>query len=86
MKETELASIIKEIIGETVEAVQEVFDEEIKPLVKFGSPQEVIGKPYEQWDEQDFYKAQSILPKIFEPGGYVAGKEVDALLEMEKEV
>lgn len=85
MRESEIVSLIKEIIAETLEAVQEVYDEQIAPMVRFGSPSEVIGKPYEQWNAQDHARAQAVIPHIY-TNGYVAGKEVDSLLEAEKGV
>lgn len=86
MDEKEFIAVIDEAIKEVGEILDEIFKEYIDPLTEFGSPAKVIGKPYEQWTPADHARAQAIKPEWYENGGYVARKEVDAVLKLEAEV
>ncbi|MFA5379622.1 MAG: hypothetical protein WC455_27940 [Dehalococcoidia bacterium] len=84
VKKAELVELIQECIDESIEAAIEVFNEEIAPLLDFGSPAKVIGKPYEQWTGDELMKARAIFGTKLED--YIADKEVNELLQMEREV
>lgn len=84
VKESEMVALIKEVITETLEAVKEVYDEEIAPLVKFGSPEKVMEAKYEDWTPEQLEMARFIFGQKLE--GFIANKEVNALLELESEV
>ena len=53
MKPTKLTQAIEKVVGAKVRAVEQVVKELIDPLAKLGNPEELIGKPYEQWTPMD---------------------------------
>jgi hypothetical protein len=84
VKKSELVEIIEETIDEVIKATLEVFHEQMDDLLDFGSPAKVIGKPYEQWTGDELMKARAIFGTKLED--YIADKEVNELLQMEREV
>ena len=53
MKKTNLEKAMDKAIEVKLKAVDLLLEELIEPLDKLGSPEELIGKPYESWDAQD---------------------------------
>jgi len=53
MKDTELTKAIDKATEVKLQAVDKLVKELIKPLEKIGNPEDVLGKPYEQWSPQD---------------------------------
>ncbi len=83
VKESEMVALIKEQIALTLEAAKEVFDEQIGPMLKFGSIEKVMG-PYEQWQENEFMTAQQIFgAKKLED--FIAPKEIADMYRQEAE-
>lgn len=60
MKKPELDKAIDKAIEVKLKAVDQLVKEFIEPLEKVGNPEELIGKPYEQWTAQDFQLLASI--------------------------
>lgn len=54
MKQTDLTRAIDEVVALKIRAVDQVIEELVEPLLDLGSPEKIIGKPYESWSEQDF--------------------------------
>jgi len=53
MKDTELTKAIDKATEVKLQAVDKLVKELIEPLEKIGNPEDVLGKPYEQWSPQD---------------------------------
>ena len=81
MKQSELTEIMNEVIDETIEAVMEVFEEDIAPLLERGTPGTAIGKKYEDWTPGDFEKARAIFGNKLDD--YIAPKEIKSMYEAE---
>jgi|WetSurMetagenome_2_1015567.scaffolds.fasta_scaffold442314_2 hypothetical protein len=69
---SEYEELVAEIVAEDMELIQEVIKEEIAPLVKFGNPETLIGKPYELWTPQDL----QMLSQIYGTGDTVLSRLV----------
>jgi uncharacterized protein (DUF4213/DUF364 family) len=65
-----------------IEVLQDVKKSDIDPLTKFGRPEEVVGKKYDEWNVAEFQKAAQIFaPKVLEE--FIAKKEIPKMYEME---
>ena len=53
MNKTDLEKSMDRAIEVKLKAVDLLVEELIEPLEKIGSPEALIGKPYEQWTAQD---------------------------------
>ena len=49
----DLNSLIAEMIEEDLAILDELIEEEIKPLADLGDPEKLIGKKIEDWTQQD---------------------------------
>ena len=57
------SDMIAELLKEDMALVEELFEEEIKPLTDLGDPEKLLGKKYEQWTQEDImYLAQIYGP------------------------
>jgi len=63
MKKTSLTIASQEIIELKLKVADEFIEEIIEPLGEIGSPEKLIGKPYEQWTPADI----QILGQIYGP-------------------
>ena len=85
MKETNLTNSIDDVIAVKLEAIDWYLKEYAKPLLdSVGSPEKLIGKPYEQWLQQDIQTMQGIYGNSLEK--FIAKKEIDHLYALEKQV
>jgi len=80
---------LQEIIDLETKRVIEVYNDfkknEIDPIADVGNPEEIIGKPYEQWTPQDIQKLQSVYVYDIEPlEKFVASKEIDKLFKTQE--
>lgn len=79
--------LTNEIMKEWLEIADEVIDEMVKPILDLGNPEKVIGKKYDEWNEQDLQRAaiayQSQPEKL---DSFIAKKEITKLYELEKKV
>ena len=53
MVEDDLNSVIAEMIEEDLAILDELVEEEIKPLADLGDPEKLIGKKFEEWTPED---------------------------------
>ena len=54
-------------------------------MADVGSPEEIIGKKYEQWTPQDLQTLQSVYVYDIEPlEKFVASKEIDKLFKTQE--
>ena len=53
MKETELTKAIEQAVDLKLKAIDRLVEELVEPLEKVGNPEDLLGKPYEQWSPQD---------------------------------
>ena len=70
-----------------LEAAEQVVRELIDPLEKFGNPETLIGKPYEEWTPQDLNMLITLYGKE-EPNplsNLIFRKTYDAVKELENE-
>jgi hypothetical protein len=85
---SEYIDLVNEVLKEELEVIQEVITEDIEPLVKFGSPEKLIGKPYEFWTPVD----KQLLAQIYgnDPNSplvkLIVSKEFDKLQALKAEV
>jgi len=61
MKETPLIKAINKAVEVKMEAVNRLLKDLVEPLGDVGNPEKLIGKPYEQWSQQDLM----MLSKIY---------------------
>jgi len=85
MKEIPFTTAIDRFLEVKLKAVDKLIEELIEPLADIGSPEKLIGKPYETWTPQDL----SMLAQIYgkqEPNplsDLIFKKEYSAVLELE---
>ena len=53
MKQTDLEKAMDKTIELKLKAVDKLLEELVEPLEKLGSPEVLIGKPYEMWSGED---------------------------------
>lgn len=56
MKPSHLPKLIDEVVDIKLKAVDAFIEEVIEPLEQLGNPEELIGKPYEQWTPEDLQR------------------------------
>jgi len=71
VKKTEWSTAMTEYVNLVTEAIDIIVDEWIEPLGDIGSPEKLIGKPYEEWTPQDLQML-----------GQVYGAEPNALSDL----
>jgi hypothetical protein len=83
MKETDFTRAVDEAVETTMKAVDYYIKNEIEPILdSLGSPEKLIGKPYEQWTPQDLQVLSQIYGKTLET--FIAKKEINSLIELEQ--
>lgn len=55
------ARAVEEAIALQMKAIDIVVNDIFEPMVDFGSPEKMIGKPYELWQPEDFQRAATIF-------------------------
>ena len=83
IKKAELLEMMKEEIALFMDAMNEVIEEDIEPLLDFGNPEKVIGKPYDDWSRQELQRASQIYGHKLED--FIAKKSIALLEELEAE-
>jgi hypothetical protein len=84
MRETNLTSAIDEVIELKLRAVDDYIKTIVKPLLdSVGSPEKLIGKPYEQWLQNDMQLMNNVYGKALEK--FIAQKEIAHLNALEKQ-
>jgi len=63
MKDTEFTKLVNEVIELKLKAADEYIESVIEPLTNIGSPEKLIGKPYEAWTTQDLRTLMSVYGK-----------------------
>lgn len=61
MKQTELTEAIDKVIELKLKAADRLIEELIEPLADLGSPEDLIGKPFESWTPEEL----AMLVKIY---------------------
>ena len=85
MKQTELTQTIDESLALLLDVASEYIDEIAEELAVVGSPEKLIGKPYEQFTPQDF----QMLSQVYGEGDdtplarVVFNKEYEKVLNLE---
>jgi len=83
VKHSEVVELIRKEVDAFMEALKDVMESDIKPLVKYGNPEDVIGKDFEQWTVEELQRAATIYgPKLEK---FLAKKYVDELTELESQ-
>ena len=86
MKQTEITQAVNDVIAEDMAILDEFYKTEILPLIKsVGTPEDVLKKKYENWQQEDFMKAESIFRNLYSEEGFVPKKEVQELAKLEAE-
>lgn len=87
MKDTSLTESVKDIIKLKLEVVDEFIKDYIEPLLDVGSPENLIGKKYEEWTPQDLQMLSQIYgDKLNDFIFNKAYKEVRVMEQAEKEL
>lgn len=87
MQRDKYLAIVEEALDELLTLANECIEEMTEELEVVKSPEKLIGKPYEQWTEQD----KAILYQIYGPGepnalsDLVFSKELEQVEELEAE-
>ncbi len=63
----DLNSMITEMIEEDLALLDELIEEEIKPLADLGDPEKLIGKKFEEWTPQDMAFLEQVYANNPEP-------------------
>jgi len=71
----------KYVIELKMKAVDEFIEKYVEPLLDIGSPEKLIGKPYNEWTPQDFQMLSMIYGDKFEK--FIFKKEYESVLEEE---
>ena len=80
--------LIDDVIEQKLKVVDDFIEEIIEPIADVGSPEKLIGKKYEEWTAIDL----QLLSQVYGTGDntplgkLIAKKEVEKLLELEKNV
>lgn len=64
MKNTPLTKAVDHIVALKMKAIDIIVEGLIEPLEKVGAPEQLIGKPYNQWSPEDL----QLLTKIYGQG------------------
>ena len=87
MKQTDLEKAMDKAIELKLKAVDKLLEELVEPLEKLGSPEVLIGKPYEMWSGEDLM----LLTQVYGQGNntplanLVFKKEYEKVKAMEEE-
>ncbi len=79
---------VKHVVALKIKAIDEFVEEFIDPIGDVGSPEKIIGKPYEEWNEFDLQQAVSIYGQV-EPNplsNLIFRKKFAEVKELEAEV
>lgn len=60
MKETHFTQAVDKLIERKMKALDIVIEEMLEPIGDVGSPEKLIGKPYEEWTQGDLQLLSSI--------------------------
>ena len=60
MKNDSFSKLVERAISVKLKAIDHLLDTMIEPLAKVGAPEDLIGKPYEQWTPEDLQLLTSI--------------------------
>jgi len=71
----------KYVVALKLKAVDEYIEKYIEPLLDIGSPEKLIGKPYNEWTPQDFQMLSVIYGDKFEK--FIFKKEYESVRELE---
>lgn len=83
-KPSDWTVLVEEAIKETLDAAEAYVKEFIKPIADVGNPEKVMGKPYEEWTEQDKMTAGEIYgPDSEVLNRFIFNKEYKVLKELE---
>ena len=86
MKQTELTQTIDESLALLLEMADDFIDEIAEELAVVGSPEKLIGKPYETWTPQDFQMLSQVYGE--EPNALsrlIFNKSYERVQELEAE-
>ena len=59
----DLIEMIDKVIEDKLDAADKFIESFIEPIADVGSPVDVVGKPYEQWEEQDLMRLSQVFDK-----------------------
>ena len=79
-----LISLIDKVIEEKLDAADKFIESYIDPIADVGSPTDVVGKPYGEWNEQDWAKVSQAFDKE-KLEKFIFNKEFTKLQELEQE-
>jgi hypothetical protein len=88
VKETRITSAVEQAVQLKLKALDVIMAEIIEPLRSLGSPDKVIGKPYDQWTPQDLGWLKRIYGTA-EPNAlsnFIFRKEVEKVRRLEQEI
>ena len=54
MEETVFTQAVKEVIEVKLKAIDEYLENFIEPIANIGSPEKLVGAPYEEWKNNQF--------------------------------
>ena len=60
---SEFSKLVDSVIAEDLPVITKIVDEIVEDITDFGSPEKLIGKPYEEWTPQDLI----ILGQVYGP-------------------
>lgn len=82
-EEGDFISLIDKVIEEKLDAADAFIKEFIDPIGDVGSPVDVMGKPYEEWNEQDWARLGQIYLDKERLEKFIFNKEYAKLQELE---
>lgn len=82
---SEFTKLVDEVIQANLDVVKE-YMAELEELFDFGNPEQVIGKKYEAWNQEDFKKAKAIWGNDPDITNWIARKEIKKTERLEQEV
>ncbi len=63
MKDVALTSAVKEVVALKMSIVDEYIEDVVEVIENVGSPEKLIGKPYDMWTPQDIQMLTTIYGK-----------------------
>ena len=90
MKDTDMNTMVKDIIEIKLQALEMYIEEVIVPLENIGNPEKLLKKPYARWSREDLMllgqiygdKPDSVLNRFIFTKEYEALKELEVGLEV----
>jgi len=88
MKNTTMTRAAEEVVKLKLQLIDEYIEEIVDVIANIGSPEKLIGKPYEEWTDLD----RQLLAQAYGPGDdtplakLIFTKEYDKLKVLEQEV